>query len=83
MLVVSRKRNESIQIGKDTKVVVVGIRRDKVRLGIDAPNHIEVYRTELYDAINRKLQEAAVEDASDGSGMDGAKDDHAATEGVL
>lgn len=47
MLVLSRKKNESIRINDDITVVVVEIRGDKVRLGIDAPKEIPVMRTEL------------------------------------
>ena len=53
MLVLSRKRNQQIVIGKDAgiKLVVVEIRGDKVRLGIDAPPEVPVHRREVYDAI--------------------------------
>jgi len=51
MLVLSRKRLESIQIGDDVVVTVLSIRGKKVRLGIDAPAQIPVHRTELIDAI--------------------------------
>ena len=46
-------------IGDDVKITVVDIRGDKVRLGIDAPRHIQVHRQEVYDAIQRENQEAA------------------------
>lgn len=51
VLVVSRKLNESIVIGDDIVVSIVDIRRDKVRLGIQAPMHVPVFRQEIYDAI--------------------------------
>jgi carbon storage regulator len=47
MLVLSRKPNESILIGKDVRVTVVDIYRNQVRLGIEAPEHITVLREEL------------------------------------
>jgi carbon storage regulator len=47
MLVLSRKRTESIVIGNDIVVTVVDIRGDKVRLGISAPRSVEVRRSEL------------------------------------
>lgn len=53
MLVVSRKKNESIVINNDITVVVVEIRGDKVRLGIEAPQEVPVHRREVYDAIKR------------------------------
>lgn len=53
MLVLSRKRNEVIRIGDNIEIVVVDIRHDKVRLGIDAPQDIPVHRQEIYEAIQR------------------------------
>jgi len=53
MLVLSRKKNESIVINNDITIVVVEIRGDKVRLGVDAPKEIPVHRREVYDAIQR------------------------------
>lgn len=53
MLVLSRKKNESIVIDNDIKIVVVEIRGDKVRLGIEAPKEVPVHRREVYDAIKR------------------------------
>lgn len=57
MLVLSRKRNESIVINDDIVVVVVEIRGDKVRLGIEAPANVPVHRQEVYDAIQKVNQE--------------------------
>lgn len=53
MLVLSRKKNESIVIGDNITVVVVEIRGDKVRLGIEAPTEVSVHRNEVYEAIRR------------------------------
>jgi len=57
MLVLSRKKNESIVINDDITIVVVEIRGDKVRLGIEAPKHVPVHRREVYDAIKRSEQQ--------------------------
>jgi carbon storage regulator len=54
VLVLSRKKNESIIINDDITIVVVEIRGDKVRLGVDAPKEIPVHRREVYDAIKRE-----------------------------
>jgi carbon storage regulator len=64
MLVLSRKKNESIVIDDNIKIVVVEIRGDKVRLGIEAPKEIPVHRREVYEAILR-AQEAEASQASD------------------
>ena len=52
MLVLSRKKNESIVINNDITVTVVEIRGDKVRLGIVAPKDVAVHREEVYEAIH-------------------------------
>lgn len=53
MLVLSRKKNESIVIDDKIKIVVVEIRGDKVRLGVEAPKEVPVHRHEVYEAIKR------------------------------
>lgn len=55
MLVMSRKKNESIIINDDVTVVVVEIRGDKVRLGIEHPPDMSVHRNEVYEAIRRNM----------------------------
>ena len=58
MLVLSRKKNESIVINDDITIVVVEIRGDKVRLGIEAPKEVPVHRNEVYEAIRRNAEAA-------------------------
>lgn len=58
MLVLSRKKNESIVINNDITIVVVEIRGDKVRLGVEAPKEIPVHRREVQDAVNRQAAAA-------------------------
>lgn len=53
MLVLSRKRNESIVVDDNITIVVVEIRGDKVRLGVEAPRQVPVHRREIFDAIHR------------------------------
>ncbi len=62
MLVLSRKKNESIVINTDITVTVVEIRGDKVRLGIVAPKEVPVHRQEVYEAIHGQQQQAASAD---------------------
>ena len=52
MLVLSRKKNESIIINDNITLTVIEIRGDKVRLGIEAPKDVTVHRREVYDAIH-------------------------------
>ena len=67
MLVLSRKKNESIIINDDIKIVVVEIRGDKVRLGIEAPKDVPVHRQEIYDAIKQAEMNAAQDPPSQNS----------------
>ena len=69
MLVLSRKKNESIVINNDITIVVVEIRGDKVRLGVEAPKEVPVHRREVYDAIKRNEQLSREEDSASDSGV--------------
>ncbi|MCL2184628.1 MAG: carbon storage regulator CsrA [Treponema sp.] len=51
MLILSRKVNEKVVIGDDITVSIIEIRGDQVRLGIDAPKIVKVFRQEVFDAI--------------------------------
>ncbi len=64
MLVLSRHRDESIMIGDDIVITIVDIRGDKVRLGINAPQHVPVHRQEVYDAIQRENRKAVAPPAA-------------------
>ena len=56
MLVLSRKKNESVVIDDKITITVIEIRGDKVRLGIAAPETVPVHREEIYEAIHGKPQ---------------------------
>ncbi|HLT54877.1 MAG TPA: carbon storage regulator CsrA [Bacillota bacterium] len=59
MLVLTRKKNESIQIGKDIEIKVIGIEGDQVKIGIQAPKSVEIFRKEIYVDIEKQNSEAA------------------------
>jgi len=71
VLVLSRRSQESIRIGDNIVVTVLEVRGDHVRLGIDAPNDVQVHRQEVYDAI----QEANLSAASPSAGAVAASSD--------
>ena len=74
MLVLSRKKNESIVINDDITIVVVEIRGDKVRLGVEAPKEVPVHRREVFDAIHRgEVAEEKAVSKADPTGNGGEK----------
>jgi len=54
MLVLSRKKDESIMIGNDIKLMIIEIRGDKVRIGVEAPKDVIIHREEIYEKIKRE-----------------------------
>ncbi len=59
MLVLSRKKDEKIVIGDSISIMIVEIRGDKVRLGVEAPREVTVHRQEVYEAIQRESSQLA------------------------
>jgi carbon storage regulator len=59
MLILSRKVNEKIMIGDDISVSIIEVRGDQVRLGVDAPRSVKVFRKEVFDAIKAENRAAA------------------------
>jgi carbon storage regulator len=74
MLVLTRKSNQSIMIGDDVEVSVLSVMGEKVRIGIQAPQEIPVFRKEIYLEIHRedggagKGAREQVDDALEGLG---------------
>jgi carbon storage regulator len=65
MLVLTRKSNQSIMIGDDIEVSVLAIMGEKVRIGIQAPRDVPVFRKEVYLEIQQERTEADPNDARD------------------
>jgi len=59
MLVLSRKVNESIIIGENIEIMVVEVKGDQVKIGINAPKNVSLYRGEIYEAIQKENIEAS------------------------
>ena len=57
MLILTRKSGESLIIGEDVSVTVLGVKGNQVRIGINAPKDISVHREEVFDKIKDKSQE--------------------------
>ncbi len=59
MLALTRKKGESIIIGDDIEIVILGVSKDQVKLGVVAPKDVSIHRKEIYDLIQSE-NEAAV-----------------------
>lgn len=59
MLVVTRKKGEKVLIGDDIVVTIIDVRRDGVRVGVDAPRGIRIQRLEVVEALAEANAEAA------------------------
>ncbi|MGY3714871.1 carbon storage regulator CsrA [Sutcliffiella cohnii] len=62
MLVLTRKKDETIVIGGDIEVTVISVSGDQIKLGIKAPNNVDIHRKEIYDQI--KAENSAASNAS-------------------
>jgi carbon storage regulator len=60
VLVLTRKSNQSIMIGDEIEISVLSVMGDKVRIGIQAPRSIPVYRREVYAAIQREREDEMI-----------------------
>ena len=75
MLVLTRKSNQSIMIGDDIEVSVLGIMGEKVRIGIEAPRSIPVFRKEVYLEIQQERNGAGAGNHHDGANLRGEVDE--------
>jgi carbon storage regulator len=66
MLILTRRVGETVMIGDDVTITVLGVKGNQVRVGINAPKHVAVHREEIYERIKREQQ---------GGGSDGGSSD--------
>ncbi len=57
MLILTRRIGETLKVGDDVSVTVLGIKGSQVRLGINAPKDVSVHREEVYDKINNNTKQ--------------------------
>jgi len=62
MLILTRRMNETLMVGDDVRVTVLGINGNQVRIGVQAPRHIPVHRQEIYEKI--KMEESSASGSS-------------------
>ena len=59
MLILTRRVGETVVIGNDVTVTVLGVKGNQVRLGVNAPREVAVHREEIYERIKREQQAPA------------------------
>ncbi|WLR55543.1 carbon storage regulator CsrA [Mesobacillus subterraneus] len=59
MLVLTRKNGESIKIGDDIEITIISSKNDQVKIGINAPKNIDVFRKEIFDQIQSENKQAS------------------------
>jgi carbon storage regulator len=62
MLILTRRVGETVMIGDDVTITVLGVKGNQVRVGINAPKHVAVHREEIYERIKREQQSDTVEE---------------------
>ena len=58
MLILSRKTNQKIRVGDSIEITVIEVRGDQVKIGVEAPRSVKVFREEIYDEIQRENKAA-------------------------
>ena len=63
MLILSRKIDEKIKIGDDITITLIDVHGDQVKIGVEAPKNVKVFRQEVFDAIQNENKAAVVEES--------------------
>jgi len=65
MLILTRRAGETVMIGNDVTITVLGVKGNQVRIGINAPKHMAVHREEIYERIQSEKAAAGKADSTD------------------
>jgi carbon storage regulator len=69
MLILSRKIDEKIKIGEDITITLIDVHGDQVKIGVEAPKHVKVFRQEVFDAIQNENKAAVAQEAQSESAI--------------
>lgn len=70
MLILSRKIDEKIKIGNDITITIIDVHGDQVKIGVEAPKNVKVFRQEVFNAIQTENKAAVVEENENKKAID-------------
>ena len=73
MLILTRRKNEAIRLGEDTRIVLVQVKGGQVRIGIECPSHVRVIREEVYQGDCQGNLKALSDSCHDGISLTGSR----------
>lgn len=69
MLILARKIDEKIKIGNDITITIISVQGDQVKIGVEAPKNVKVFRQEVFDAIQAENKAALLSSETNESGV--------------
>lgn len=64
MLILTRKKDQTIKIGDDIEITITAVEGEQVKIGISAPKHVDIHRKEVYEMIQKENSQASNVDVS-------------------
>ena len=79
MLILTRRVGETLMIGDEVTVTVLGVKGNQVRIGVNAPKEVSVHREEIYERMKNDQSESSDEQTLDSSGLETRQENFAST----